>query len=256
MKTLYGTIAQKGVIAVRNIRTAEAMKVFEGIYRDVNIALANELALIAEKLGIDIMETINAANTQPFSNILVPGAGVGGHCIPVYPYFLINLEDLKGLDLKITKAARQVNEHMPFHVIELLEDGLKEIHKTYQNSSITVMGLAFRGDVKEHRNSPTLPIVDYLKNKTKNLKCFDPMYSKEEINEILGIPGVDSLDYAIQDTDCLIFVTDHSRFKTLDLKKYAKNMKKNGLIVDGRQLFEPPKIKELGIHYRGVGRVI
>ncbi len=256
MGSLYGTIVQKGIIKLSNIRTAETMKVFEGIYRDVNIALANELALIAEKLNIDIIELINAANTQQYSNILIPGAGVGGHCIPIYPYFIINHKAIKGLDLKIIPAAREINEYMPHHIIKLLEDGLKDIKKTYQNSNITIMGLAFRGEVKEYRNAPTLKVVNLLKEKSSNLRCFDPLFTKDEISEILGIPGVDSLASAFQKSDCLIFMTDHNLFKTLNLKNYLKIMNEYLLIIDGRQLFNPKNVVELGIHYRGVGRVV
>ena len=256
MSAIYSMIAQKGTIKLNNIRTAEAMKIFEGIYRDVNIALANELALIAEKLKIDIIELIEAANTQPFSNILIPGAGVGGHCIPVYPYFILNLQDLKGLDMKLTKTARQVNEYMPYHMIELLEEGLNDLKKTYQNVNITIMGLAFRGDVKEYRNAPTLSVVNHLKNKVNNLKCFDPLFSAEEIFKILGIQGVTSLENAFIDADCLIFLTDHSLFKTLDLKNYVKKMRAHGLLVDGRHIFNPKKVVELGLYYKGIGRVV
>ena len=167
MEILYSMIAKKGVIKLSNIRTAEAMKVFEGIYRDVNIALANELALIAENLNVDIIELIEAANTQPYSNILIPGAGVGGHCIPVYPYFLINHEAMEGLDLKLVKAAREINEFMPYHIVELLDNGLKELNKSYNEVDITIMGLAFRGGVKEYRNSPTLKVVDLLKKEAR-----------------------------------------------------------------------------------------
>jgi nucleotide sugar dehydrogenase len=256
MATLYGMIAQKGVIKLSNIRTAEAMKIFEGIYRDVNIALANELALVAEKLKIDIIELINAANTQPFSNILIPGAGVGGHCIPVYPYFILNLQDLEGLDMRLIATARQVNEYMPYHMVELLEEGLQDLNKSYQNVNITIMGLAFRGDVKEYRNAPTLSVVNFLKNKVKKLKCFDPLFSSDEIVKILGIQGVDSLENAFIDSDCLIFLTDHDLFKTLDLKNLVKKMKAHGLIVDGRHIFDPKTVLKLGLHYKGVGRVV
>ncbi len=255
MKILYGMVAQKGVIKLSSIRAAETEKVFEGIYRDVNIALANELALIAEKLNLDIMEIREAANSQPFCNILIPGAGVGGHCIPVYPYFIINLDQVNNLALRLTRAAREVNEEMPLHVIDLLNEGLKEINKSYQDASISIMGLAFRGDVKEYRNSPTLPIVNYLKNITKNIKIFDPLFSKDEIFDILGIEGEISISETLQNADCVIFLTDHSAFKTLDMKHVANLIKKPGLIIDGRQIFDPNLILKLGIHYKGIGRV-
>ena len=255
MKILYGMVAKKGVIKLSNMRTAEAMKVFEGIYRDVNIALANELALIAERLDIDIMELRDAANTQPFSNILEPGAGVGGHCIPVYPYFILNHDAMKGLDLKLTTAARKLNEYMPYHIVELLEDKLKVLNIGLQEINVTIMGLAFRGEVKEHRNSPTLKIVEILKKKTNNLYCFDPLYSENEISQILGINAISSLENAFKDSNCLLFMTDHEMFKTLNLEKYVKMMKKPAIIIDGRQLFEPKSVLKLGLHFKGVGRV-
>ncbi len=256
METLYSMVAKKGVIKLSNIRTAEAMKVFEGIYRDVNIALANELALIAENLNIDILELIEAANTQSFSNILTPGAGVGGHCIPVYPYFIINHDAMKGLDLKLVRAAREINEFMPYHIVELLDDGLKELKKGYKEINVTIMGLAFRGGVKEYRNSPTLKVVNLLKDKTPKLKCFDPLFDKAEISKILEIQGVDSLEEALQNSDCLIFLTDHELFKTLDFKSSLTKMREKVLIIDGRQIFDPGYVTGLGFNYKGVGRVV
>jgi len=256
MVALYGTVIKKEVRKLSSIRAAETMKVFEGIYRDVNLALANELALVAEKLGVDIMEIIEAANTQPFSNILIPGAGVGGHCIPVYPYFIINHKELEGLDLHLMKTARQINEHMPHHIIELLEDCLKELKLDYADLIITIMGLAFRGDVKEFRNSPTLKVAELLKDKSSQVKCFDPLFSTTEILDILGIPGVTSIEGGIQNTNCLIFLTDHQSFKELKVKILSKMMNDPKILIDGRQLFNPEEVIRAGICYRGIGRKI
>lgn len=255
MESLYGLVVKREIIKMSSIKVAETMKVFEGIYRDVNLALANELALVAEKLHVDIMEVINAANTQPFSNILVPGAGVGGHCIPVYPYFILQHQEIAGLDLQLVRAARNVNERMPFHIVELLEEGFREIGSSYQKSNIMIMGLAFRGDVKEYRNSPSLDVVKILKTKSKKIMCFDPLFSVEEIFAILGIKGVDSLEQAFRDVNALIFLTDHKMFKELDLSHFSQSMAIPKLIIDGRQLFIPKEVLELEVHYKGVGRV-
>ena len=133
---------------------------------------------------------------------------------------------------------------------------MKELQKDFKDINLTLMGLAFRGDVKEYRNSPTLAVVDHLKEKVENLRCFDPLFSTDEIYEILGIKGVDSLEKAFQDSDCLIFLTNHTLFKTMDLKKYSTLMRENGLIIDGRQIFDPKDIINLKLHYKGIGRVI
>ena len=165
--SLYNIIAKRGVIKVSNVKTAEAIKVFEGIYRDVNIALANEFAKIAKKLNIDILEIRNAANSQPYSHIHLPGAGVGGHCIPVYPYFILNLDEFRDeKSPSLIRLGRNINEGMPLYTIGLIEEALNENGKKLSNSKITLLGLTFRGGVKETRNVPAFKIIEYfLKHK-------------------------------------------------------------------------------------------
>lgn len=251
---LYSSVIKNRIIAVRDAKTAEAIKVFKGIYRDVNIALANELALIAEELGLDIIEIINVANTEPYSNIHIPGAGVGGHCIPYYPYFVIDVATKAGLMPTLIKAARDLNENMPNHVVDLIIDGLKEVGKSLNASRIAIFGLTFRGDVNVCTNTPASEIISKLKAKDVELIAFDPMLTQEETLKFFEIDFASTAEEAIIDADCLVMVTAHSVFKNLRIDDFAKKMKMPGVIVDARHIFDPTEVLESGLVYRGVGR--
>ncbi|RLI66152.1 MAG: nucleotide sugar dehydrogenase [Candidatus Asgardarchaeum californiense] len=252
---IYSKIAKKGVIVVRDIRTAEAVKVFEGVYRDVNIALANELALLTEKLGVDIIEAINAANSQPYSHIHIPGAGVGGHCIPLYPYFLLDVANKQNVPLRITSIARQLNEYMPYHMVELIADALNECEKPIKNSKIGILGLTFRGDVKATYHTPAAPLIKILQEKGAKITAHDPLLSPDEIKSEFGIDSAKSFDELFRDADCIVVVTAHSLYKNTDFKKYFKLMRRPAAVVDGRHIFNPDKMDSEGIVFRGVGRV-
>lgn len=243
---LYETINTKGVIKVSSIKAAEAVKVFEGIYRDVNIALANELALWAEEAGLDVMEIINAANTQPYCHLHKPGAGVGGHCIPVYPWFIINTSKQRKPEL-ITYA-RKINDFMPYHIIELVKMGLSKAGKLISDSNILILGLAFRGGVKIFFNSPAIPVIKELKSLGANVFVHDPLYNKEEI-ETFGVKWKDNF----KDIDCIVIITDHEEYKKLDLEKVSNEVKTK-VIIDGRNILNPICAKDKGFIYLGVGR--
>lgn len=253
---LYRTIVEKGIITVSNLRTAEAVKVFKGIFRDVNIALANEFAKVAEKLNIDIIEVINAANSEPYCHIHLPGAGVGGHCIPVYPYFILNMEEFKVDKIpKLTQLAREINEAMPFYTINLALKTLDAINKDSKIAKIAILGLTYRGGVKETRNVPAFKIIENLKSREIDFKVFDPILTGYEIREIFDVEPEESLEAACSGRDLLIFLTDHEQFKQINLKELAKSMNQPGIILDGRQIFEPEKVIKAGLHYKGIGRV-
>ncbi len=169
-ESIFSLLFRKGVIAISSIKTAEAEKLFEGVYRDVNIALANELAMLSEKLGIDFWEAKNAANSQPFCHIHNPGIGVGGACIPVYPQFVLDVASKNKVDCRITKTSRMVNDNMPAYA---LSKALKMISKRdIKKARITILGLSFRGGVSDTRLSPTYSL---LKNfSVKNHKHNNP----------------------------------------------------------------------------------
>ena len=146
-KKVFSFIYQKGVIAMSNIKSAETEKLFEGVYRDVNIALANELAIFSERLGINFWEVRNAANSQPFCHIHKPGIGVGGACIPVYPQFILKTAKVLKVDCKLTRSGRLLNNSMPKYCVRQALKLIKS--KNYKDLRITLLGLAFRGGVSD-----------------------------------------------------------------------------------------------------------
>lgn len=248
---IYSVINKKGVITVSDTSTAEVVKLFEGVYRDVNIALSNELALLCREIGVSFAEVLPAVN-EPFDeerqryhvNLLRPGAGVGGHCIPVYPYFITNTSKS---DTSLIKLARKINESMPYHMVDLIIEGLGDAGRSIKGSSILILGLAFRGGVKETRNSPAIPIIQRLKKLHANVFLYDPLFSKEEI-ESVGAEYSHSFD----NMDCLVIVTDHKEFREYDWKKIGNKMRSK-VIVDGRQALEPAEVRRLGFVHRGIG---
>jgi len=245
LEAIYSKINSKGVVPVSNIRTAEAVKVFEGVYRDVNIALANELWQYSDAQGIDALEAFNAANTLPYSHIHTPGCGVGGHCIPYYPHFIMNGNTL------VVKAARATNESMPAKTVVLAEEELHKAGRMLAGSRILVLGLAFRAGVKEFRKTPAKPIIDLLKKKGAFVRAFDPVCGEKDAKEFFG---ADEFSFDPEGMDCMIITTADSAFTKLDWKKTLGQMRTK-IVVDGRQAVDPKAVRaEKGV-YRGIGRL-
>ena len=243
VSAIYEIINAKGVIPMSSIKAAEAVKVFEGVYRDVNIALANELALFCEEQNLDALEVFNAANTQPYCHIHKPGAGVGGHCIPVYPWFVMNLADKP---TRLIRTARTINDEMPRHMLELTLKALNEAGLSAKNANILVLGLTFRGDVYEFRKSPSIPFLNMLKEWSDNIYVYDPICSEKDA-ERFGVRWFEGYD----NMDIIVIMNDAREFKNLDIKNLNMRHK---IIVDGRGLVDKKKAKELGYIYLGVGR--
>ena len=243
---IYETINKKGVIPVSSIKAAEAVKVFEGVYRDVNIALANELALWCEEHGLDALEVFKAANTQPYCHLHMPGAGVGGHCIPYYPWFVINLA--KKTNPRLIKTAREINDSMPHHVVELTIKGLNEVGKSLKGSKVLVLGLTFRGGVREFMKSPAIPIIKELKEWGAKVYAYDPLCTPEDAKRF-GAEWKENF----KNIDAIIIVTDHREFRDLDLGEIAKQVR-NKVIVDGRNVLDSKKAEQLGFIYLRVGK--
>ncbi|MDG6932300.1 MAG: nucleotide sugar dehydrogenase [Nitrososphaerota archaeon] len=237
----YGKIAKKGVVKMSSIEAAEMEKLAEGIYRDVNIALANELALLCGKMKIDFWEVRNAANSQPYCNIHKPGAGVGGNCIPVYPYFLIYSAGTVGSQLRLTEVSRKMNERMPTVVVSEFIELFITSKKSLKTASI--LGLAFRGDVDDDRLSPTYEIVKRLKSLQVNVKVHDPFVKSTGANIYL----TDNINEALAGADGVIIVTDHSLYKNLDYEKISKMTGNSPIVFDARGvLYGKPNIYVLG----------
>jgi nucleotide sugar dehydrogenase len=240
----------KDVVTVKDIKTAEAAKVIENIQRDLNIALMNELALIFERLNIDIMDVIKAASTKWNFNVYYPGAGVGGHCLPVDPYYLVQKAEELGYHSQVITAGRAINDYMPQHVFQLVADALNEQKRAVNGSKIAVLGLSYKENVGDYRESPSAVVVEELKKRGAQVHLVDPYIDERELRA-LAIPDATVYD-AVAAADALILMTAHRDFAELDLRK-IKNLMRIPIIVDGRRFFDPDATKKIGFVYKGIG---
>jgi nucleotide sugar dehydrogenase len=232
-KKFYSAINRKGVILVSNIKTAECVKIFEGIYRDVNIALANQLSMICSSIGIDSKEVFETANTQPYCHIHSSGIGVGGHCIPIYPYFIIATVRK---NISILRLARKINDSMPSKTVKKIQVELRKVGRKLRESNILVLGLTYKGDIKETRFSPSIQLVEHLKHRCLNVYVYDPLLTKTEIEKIGVYHKFDNFN----NLDVIVIATDHEDFKRIDWHKIKTEMRTK-ILVDGRQFLQ--KIK-------------
>ncbi len=245
-RLLYSDITS-GELVITNIETAELVKVLENTYRDVNIALANEIAMLCEKLGVDAAKAIEIANKHPRVNLLSPGPGVGGHCIPKDPYFALESARKHGLELKVISSARKVNEDMPKHMLEIIEKALSSAGKKLEDSKIAILGVTYKGDTNDTRGSPSRDIIQSLLP-ISDVYSHDPLATQD-----FGGKFSNDMDDAVKDADCVVVVADHAEYMKLDLDRLSKMMKKPGVIVDGRRILDPKHAKEKGFSYFGVG---
>ena len=249
---VLSTIVRGRIIEVRDIKTAEAVKLFENVYRDVNIALANELAIFCEKAGINFEEAKRIANTQPFSHIHTSSIGVGGHCIPQNPYFLIEEAEAAGVKLVLPKAARKINDEMPKHAVNLIIDGLRARRKTLRRSRVAVLGVSYKANVKEARSSPVHQIVRRLVKKGAKVVVYDPYFNVDEIKE-MGYNAAGSLWGAVENVDCVFFAVAHDEFKGLDIDDIGRFVKRPVVIVDGCHILDFKDVKRKWVIYREIG---
>jgi len=240
----------KGKIHVTDAKTAEVVKIAENTFRDINIAFANELALICEKFGVDVMNVIKLANTHPRVNIHFPGAGVGGPCIPKDPYLLIYPAEKLGFKSRIIRTARMINDMMPSHIIDLILHGFNLVGKSISDAKITILGTAYKGGVDDPRLSPAKEIIKKLIALNAKIVAFDP-YCKETF----GAKRETNIEKAVLRSDCIVIVTDHPEFKNLNLVQLKQLMNDNPLIIDGRRIINPLEAEKLGFKYLGVGYI-
>jgi nucleotide sugar dehydrogenase len=209
------------VVRTSSLLAAELVKVAEGTYRDVNIGYANFLAKLCEPLGVDAWEVIAAANkgTSEHCHIHRPSAGVGGHCIPVYPWFLINEAYTREVDPNLLLDARYLNDSMPLHTVGLVLRCLNAQNKSMSESTISLLGISFRADVKETRFAASLKILKHLQRyKPKKILAYDPYFSQQEIAAMGFTPG--TFDDALQ-ADCVILVAAHQEFHRAEVQLRA-----------------------------------
>jgi nucleotide sugar dehydrogenase len=236
--SFYKQVLDAEVTAVDNTEAAEFVKLIETTYRDVNIALANQFARYAYDYHVDVMQAIAAANSQPFSHIHTPGVGVGGHCIPVYPYFLPNISE----EPSVISIGRKTNDDMAQYAVELLKDAMGEL----SGKSVIILGLAYRGDVKEVSFSSTWLLIESLEKEKASVFVHDPLFSIEEI-EGYGLKTVD-LD-RLPALDAVVLQSYHDQYKGLDFRIFGC-----GVVLDGRNVLNKEQITGLGMQYIGIGR--
>ena len=245
---IFSLIYQKGIISMSNIKAAEAEKLFEGVYRDVNIALANELAIFSEHLGINFWEVRYAANSQPFCHIHKPGIGVGGACIPVYPQFILKTAKSLQVDCKLTRSGRLLNNSMPKYCVRQALKLLKS--KSSKNLTITLLGLAFRGGVSDTRLSPTYDVVKELqKLKVKEIRIHDPLVKKDDLfSRYSNMFLFNDLDLAIKGANLIIIIADHDEYKKLNNTNIGKSV-----LYDGRGIIMADNLQ--GVNYSMIGNL-
>jgi UDP-N-acetyl-D-glucosamine/UDP-N-acetyl-D-galactosamine dehydrogenase len=240
---LYGKITT--VYRAQNIKIAEAAKVIENIQRDLNIALMNELSLIFYKMNLDTKAILDAASTKWNFIRFSPGL-VGGHCIPVDPYYLVYKANELGYHAQVILAGRAINDYMPKHVAQLTIKSLNEAGKIIKGSKILIMGLTFKENVDDTRETPVREIIKELKEYQCEIYGYDPMISKEEI-EKFGIKYLDDLN-RIQ-VDCIIITVIHDIFKTISLDNLIGIMNNNPILIDVRGYYDE-EAKKRNIIYR------
>jgi nucleotide sugar dehydrogenase len=214
------------------------------IYRDVNIALANELAIFSEVIGFDIYQIIDAGNNNGETYILEPGIGVGGHCTPVYPYFLIKEAARLGINLEFAELARKINENQPARNVRRLADALGSL----RGKTIHVLGVGFRPEVKEHACSPAFALCEDIVSYGAKATVEDPLYSDEELKQL----GFTSAKVGKDTMHAVILNTPHSVFKKQNFAQWRD--KGVEAILDGRNFWQKEEIEKAGLLYLCVGK--
>lgn len=244
---LYKMVTKGGILTT-DCTSAEMAKLVENAFRYVNIAFANELALICERTGIDAMEVIRLANTHPRVGVHKPGSGVGGPCLPKDTHLLLHTAKKGGLSSKVIKCSIELNESMPRHTIELAVKAVKMVGKDIKNSRMVVLGSAYKGEVSEARDSPSEEIVHALLDLGAEVVVYDPY-----CEETFGAIKAKGLLEAVNGADCLVIATDHQMFRELKLGRIKRLMNENATIVDGRRVVNPTEAKKHGFRYLGIG---
>src|SRR5262245_29398056 len=227
---LYSQIVND-VHAVSSARVAEAAKLLENTFRAVNIGMANEMARLCYALNIDTWEVIRAAATKPFGFMaFYPGPGIGGHCIPLDPHYLSWKARLHGFEARFIGLAEEVNSHMPDHVVQLVQDSLNSHGKPVKGSRILVLGVAYKRDINDVRESPALAIVEQLIHKGGSVSYYDPFVPEMSLDGRGSLSTVELTDEIVSNCDCAVIVTDHSEVD------YSQVLKLAPLVIDTRNV--------------------
>ena len=238
----YRRVLDAEVQAVDNVETAEFTKLAETTYRDVNIALANQLALYGAAREVNVRQAFDAANTQPFSHIHRPSIGVGGHCIPVYPHCLLN--DAVNGELELVRVGRSTNDGMASVALKELSEALGGL----KNRRVLVLGVAYRENVKELAFSSAIPVIEQLHQAGADVLVNDPLFDPQEL---VGLEAkqVDLNGSGPLDVDAVIMQANHSQYRDLDWRRF-RGLK---VVLDGRGLLDPKPVRDAGARYLAIG---
>lgn len=254
-ESLLKIISKKGTLPLSSLATAEAEKLFEGVYRDVNIAVANELAIFCEHSNINYWEARKAANSQPYCHLHYPGTGVGGLCIPVYPKFIIESAKKMGQTMKMIEYARSLNDFMPKQCVNTAIHFLKENRKKLEKKpKIAILGLGFRGDVTDSRLSPTYLVTEEFLKNGYSVSIHDPFIREDEIlpSHILLS---NKLEEVVSNASLIFISTDHKMYSKLTKESFTK-AKKPLVIFDGRNILNKNNFKNSLIYTIGMRQYI
>ena len=233
------------IFEAKDIKTAEAAKVIENIQRDLNIALMNELSLIFDKMGLDTKEVIKAAATKWNFHKYKPGL-VGGHCIPVDPYYLVYKAKELNYHPQVILAGRAINDYIPRHVALMTVKALNDVGKVIKNSNVLIMGLTYKENVPDTRESPVREMVKELEEFGVKIFGYDPLLRKEDIAEF----GMEALDGLSVKVDAVIITVAHDEFKKIDLEDIKKFMNDKPVLIDVRGMFDVKMAEKEGFCYR------
>tara|TARA_Y100000780_G_scaffold10586_1_gene9151 strand:+ start:2190 stop:3563 length:1374 start_codon:yes stop_codon:yes gene_type:complete len=248
---IYDFVFSVELVTMPDCRTANAVKLTTNVFRDVNIALVNELSLMFEKLGIDTLKVLEAAKRKYNFQIHYPGAGVGGPCLPINSYQFLNTAKRTGSKLNIIKYSREINEKMPDHVINLILDGFKKCNKSIKGCKVLILGISYKPDVKDIQLSPAEIIINKLKILGARIKIYDPYYKG---NQVFGIIVERNIEDILSEVDASIIVTAHKEFQEIDLKIFTKM--KTPILIDSRGIIDISSANDAGLVFRGLGRAV
>ena len=226
----------------------------ENVFRYVNIALVNELAVLHEKLGVDFIEAIDAAETKPFGFMAhYPGPGVGGHCIPKDPFYLVYKAKKAGFPLRMVSAAEVLNNAMPKHTVDRLFKTFRKLKKNPRKTKVALWGLAYKGGVKDTRRSPSVDLLKIFQRSGVKVVAYDPFVEKIKVGSVQYLSAGSILD-SVKGVDAVVIATSHVAFREVDLSDVKAQMNPDPILFDTRNLRTRKESEEAGFTYLATGR--
>ncbi len=250
---LYEHIVKEDISITSSCVTAELAKTIENSYRDVNIAFANEMALVCERMGVNIFEIIKLINARHDRHMHLPGAGVGGHCLPKDPWLLrygVMKYGSHFHEPEFISLGRRINDYMPVHIVELITNAFIEHQLKFHNSVISILGIAYLENSDDTRNTPARTVISLLKTRNAEIRLHDPY-----VEELDGTPVEKDIFKVIKQSDCIVIITKHSQYYEIDLLHLKETMK-TPIIIDGRNVFIQEIVKKIGFTYLGIGKAV